>query len=99
MSLGQHFDLDKCEQAQPAQKSWAQQQDKRGVEEDRNKMRPKVENRSTEALSGSFGNAKAQEEADEEHEGAGGACARGSVATAYERRPGRLLNTSSSALL
>eukprot|EP00965_Chrysotila_dentata_P217161 6189821-Pleurochrysis_carterae.AAC.2 len=27
----------------------------------------------------------------EEHDGTGGACARGSVATAYGRRPGRLL--------
>eukprot|EP00965_Chrysotila_dentata_P096074 3173899-Pleurochrysis_carterae.AAC.1 len=34
----------------------------------------------------------------EEHDGAGGACARGSVATAYERRPGRLLKTSPSLL-
>eukprot|EP00965_Chrysotila_dentata_P228227 6196488-Pleurochrysis_carterae.AAC.1 len=32
----------------------------------------------------------------EEHDSPGGACARGSVATAYERRPDRLLKTSSS---
>eukprot|EP00965_Chrysotila_dentata_P134672 4454892-Pleurochrysis_carterae.AAC.2 len=37
-------------------------------------------------------------EKEEEHDGAGGACARGSEATAYERRPHRLLNTSSSLL-
>eukprot|EP00965_Chrysotila_dentata_P163423 5397141-Pleurochrysis_carterae.AAC.1 len=34
----------------------------------------------------------------EKHDGGGGACARDSVATAYERRPGRHLRTSSSSV-
>eukprot|EP00965_Chrysotila_dentata_P161453 5332191-Pleurochrysis_carterae.AAC.1 len=42
-------------------------------------------------------NAETREKA-EEHDGASGACARGPVATAYERRPGRLLKTPSSLL-
>eukprot|EP00965_Chrysotila_dentata_P091529 3022125-Pleurochrysis_carterae.AAC.6 len=77
-------------------------------------MRPEVESRSPEgyggpqskksrnfpprkALSSSLENAETREKA-EEHDGAGGACARGFVATTYGRRPGILLKTSPSLL-